>query len=231
MVNFLKHAMLLRTFHKAMKVGDTGLMMNALKFISVWFQGSDNHKYASECLRLIACIKGGIFSTRLAKFFMQNALVNLSGKQDGFIALDMLNEYIVREVKDMIPSNLTPSTENRVRNVWSLLVMEFRELRRVVSAEIGVNIFDHHSSPVCGWKDSVTVANALLTEGIAGERNNNTKMNLYLKGLVSMGKGGGLKQMKSRWLGEEIEDEPDEISETESRGSSEYDDSSGSDSD
>lgn len=231
MVNFLKHALLLRTFHKAMQVGDTGLMMNALKFISVWFQGSDNHKYASECLRLIAFIKGGVFSKRLAKFFMQNTLVNLSGKQDGFIALDMLNEYIVREVKDMIPSNLTPSTDHRVRNVCSLLVMDLREIRRRVSAEIGVNIFDHHSSPVSGWRDSVAVANKLLTEGIAGERNNNTKMNLYLKGQATMGKGAGLKQLKSRWLGEEIDDEPDGIGETESRGSSEYDDSSGSDSD
>ena len=43
---------------------------------------------------------------------MKNAVVNLSGKKNGFIALDMLNEYIVRKVNALISDNLTPSMDN-----------------------------------------------------------------------------------------------------------------------
>ena len=39
--------------------------------------------------RLTACLQGGIWSERLSKFWMENAVVNLSGKENGFIALDM----------------------------------------------------------------------------------------------------------------------------------------------
>ena len=57
---FIKHALLLKTFHTAVKVSDTGLMLNTLKFLSIWFQGSQNYKYAAECFRLTACLQGGI---------------------------------------------------------------------------------------------------------------------------------------------------------------------------
>ena len=43
---------------------------------------------------------------------MKNAVVNLSDKKNDFIALDMLNEYIMWEVKALISDNLTPSTDN-----------------------------------------------------------------------------------------------------------------------
>ena len=233
---FIKHALLLKTFHSAVKVGDTGLMLNALKFLSIWFQGSGNHKYAAECLRLTACLQGGVWSERLSKFWMENAVVNLSGKENGFIALDMLNEYIVREVKALIPDNLTPSTDNRVRNICSLLVMQFREARKHVSKELDVKIFDHHSRRVSPWRDSIAVANRLIAErkhrrpagGAESNRvSQDSKMNLYMYGLAALASGQGITRMKERWLDEddfEVSDNDDD-SDTDGRSWSGCEDS------
>ena len=237
---FIKHALLLKTFHAAVKVGDTGLMLNALKFLSIWFQGSQNYKYAAECLRLTACLKGGVWSERLSKFWMENAVVNLSGKKNGFIALDMMNEYIVREVKALIPDNLTPSSDNRVRNICSLLVMQFREIRKQVSKELDVKIFDHHSQRVTPWRDCIAVANQLIAErihrtpagGIESSRvAEDSNMNLYVNGLEVLASGQGIARMKERWL-EEDDFEPgenDSDSGTEGRSWSGCEDSSDSD--
>ena len=75
---------------------------------------------------------------------MKNAVVNLSGKKNGFIALDILNEYIVREVKALISDNLIPFTDNRVCNIYSLLVMQFQDVWKHVSKELDIKIFDYH---------------------------------------------------------------------------------------
>jgi hypothetical protein len=236
---FIKHALLLKTFHAAVKVGDTGLMLNALKFLSIWFQGSQNYKYAAECLRLTACLEGGIWSDRLSKFWMENMVVNLSGKKSGFIALDMLNEYIVREVKTLIPDNLTPSTDNRVRNICSLLIMKFREIRKHISTELEVKIFDHHSKRVNPWRDSIAVANRLIAERIhrtpAGVESNRVSedsiMNLYVYGLEALASGQGIARMKERWLAQNDFDvgENDDESDTDGRSWSGCEDSSDSD--
>jgi len=50
-------------------------------------------------LRLTAQLRG-MWSDRMRRFWMENCLVNLSGKRKPFMPLDMLNEYIVPEVKD-----------------------------------------------------------------------------------------------------------------------------------
>jgi len=238
---FIKHALLLKTFHAAVRVGDTGLMINALKFLSVWFQGSHNYKYAAECLRLTACLQGGVWSERLSKHYMENgAVVNLSGKQHGFIPLDMLNEHIVREVKAIIPDNLTPSTDNRVRNVCSLLVMNFRDIRKHISTELDVKIFDHHSSRVSPWRDSVAVANKLIAErihrraaeGAEGSRvSEDSIMNLHVHGLAALASGLGIARMKQRWLAEDDFDvgDNDGDSDTDGRSWSGCEDSSDSD--
>lgn len=212
MIVLLKHGLLLLTFHSAMRIGDTGLMINGLKFISVWFQASNNHKYAAECLKLTACLNC-VYSKRLAKFWMENALVNLSGKQGGFMALDAWNEHIVKEVKAMIPDNLTATTSAHARNTCSLLIMNFRDIRKRVAEQVEAKIFDHHSSRVSPWKDAASVANKLLSDKIAerevaadsrGEVLVSSGRNLYFNGLAALASGEGIWKLKNRWI--ELED-------------------------
>jgi hypothetical protein len=220
MIVLLKHGLLLMTFHSAMRIGDTGLMINGMKFISVWFQASNNHKYAAECLKLTACLNG-VYSKRQAKFWMENALVNLSGKQEGFMALDAWNEHIVKEVKGMIPDNLTSVTSAHARNICSLLIMDFRDIRKRVSEELEANIFDHHSSRVSPWRDSAAVANKLLSDKIAEMEVAaesrcqvlvSSGRNLYFNGLAALASGEGIWKLKNRWISSEDYDVKDEDS-------------------
>lgn len=232
MMNFMKHALVLKTFISAVKAGDSGLMINALKFLTIWFQGSGNPKYAKECLRLVACLTGEVWSDDLILFWKQNAIINLSGKRNGFMALDMLNEYVVREVKGMLPNNLTPATDNHVRNVCSLLIMKLRDIRLLVSDQLEINIFDHHSSTVNPWKDITVVANKLLADGIAAGRTKNRSKDslipdIYQTGLGKLSMGNDIAELKTAWLAEEEieidEEDKSDISSDESESGSEAD--------
>ena len=63
------------------------------------------------------------------------------------MALDEFNEYIVREVKEMIANNVTPATDSHLRNTLSLLITLMWDARRKID-ETDANIFDFHSSKV-----------------------------------------------------------------------------------
>ena len=51
---------------------------------------------------------------------METCLITTSGKENSFVALDEFNEYIVREVKEMIANNVTNATDSHLRNTLSL---------------------------------------------------------------------------------------------------------------
>ncbi len=54
---------------------------------------------------------------------METCLVTTSGKENSFMALDEFNEYIVREVKEMIANNVTFITDSHLWNTLLLLII------------------------------------------------------------------------------------------------------------
>jgi hypothetical protein len=94
---FIQQALVLRNLEIACKDGDSGRATNSLAFITQWFQGTEQYNYANETMHLTACLRL-LWSERLRKFWMENCLVNISGRRGNFVPLDMLNEYVVREV-------------------------------------------------------------------------------------------------------------------------------------
>ena len=84
---------------------------------------------------------------------METCLITTSGKENSFVALDEFNEYIVREVKEMIANNVTPATDSHLRNTLSLLITLMWDPRRKIADETDANIFDFHSSKVDSWPD------------------------------------------------------------------------------
>jgi hypothetical protein len=163
---FLQEGLMLRHLTLAMRQGDSGRIINALSYFTVWFQGTAARNYAEETLRLTACLRK-LWSPRLRKFWMENGcVVNISGKREGFVALDMLNEYVVREVKSLISSVVTSQTDEHLRNVLSLLVMVFWDIRRKISEETEMYVFDYHSSKVNSLVESRTVADYILRSAL-----------------------------------------------------------------
>lgn len=207
LILFLQHGLVWRNAILAMRQGDIGRVENSLTYFAIWFQGTGNHNYASETLRLIASIKK-IWSPEFRKFWEENALVNLSGKKEGFIACDMLNEYVVREVKSMMPPNLTPAGDEFLRQTLSPVIMIFKNLRKRMSEQLGVYNEDFHSSRVNPWKDIEVIVNRLLQERVAsmdvGRATGNYMQvaDLFRNGMFELSKGAGIDKLKAKIMDE-----------------------------
>lgn len=233
---FLQHGLIFRNCHLAMRLGDIGRVENSLMYFTPWFQGSGKHNYASETLRLVACLKK-IWSGPFKTFWRENALVNLSGKREGFIACDMLNEYVVREIKEMMHPNITPSGDEFLRNKLSLVVMTFKSLRKRMSELLQINTMDFHSSRVNPWKDVEVIVNKVLAGDIAsmwvdrdGERRWTVVADLYTRGMDELSMGQGIEKLKASILderrgdvGEEAGVDPEAVFDDEDRGGGEGD--------
>src|SRR5436190_19571329 len=111
----------------------------------MWFQDSTKTNYALEKLRLLACLKK-VLSPSLAKFYMENCLINLSEKGQGFMPCDMVIEYVVREIKSLIDPSFSPASDERLRNKISLLVMHLRDWRRNMAKKVEAKNDNNHST-------------------------------------------------------------------------------------
>jgi len=160
---FIQHGMMFRTLDRAIREGDSGRILMCLSYFVVWFQGTKNHNYANETMHLTACMKH-LWSDRLKQFWKQNCVVNLSAKHAGFVALDSLNEYLVGEVKGMMGQSVTPETNERLRNVLSLLVFDFKDIKQKMANESHAEIFDFHFIPRTPWHNVRRIAR-LIVEG------------------------------------------------------------------
>lgn len=126
-------------------------------------------------------------------------MLNLSGKRDGFVTLDMFNEYIVREVKNLIANVVTEETDEHLRNVLSPLVMTFWEIRRKMAEETDANIFDFHSTPVNSWVDIRRIANSILKARLfesPGERDGFYADDHFIKGIHCLANTVSIEKLK-----------------------------------
>jgi hypothetical protein len=121
----MQHGLIFRNFDHAIRRGDSGRALASVSFFTMWFQDTKKTNYALETLRLQACLKR-VWSPEFSRFYMENCLINLSGKSRGFMACDMVNEYVVREVKDLMNPNANSVSDQRLREKISLLVMHLR---------------------------------------------------------------------------------------------------------
>lgn len=225
---FMQQALMLRNLILAMRQGDSGRVLNSLSYFTVWFQATKSKKYAKETLRLTACIRR-LWSEELKVFWMQNCLINMSGKREGFIALDMFNEYIVREVKNLMSDNVTEETDEYLRDVLSPLVMIFWESRRKMAEETESNIFDFHSSPVDSWIEILKIANWNMkgrlypwSDGAGQKQSDSFKApDIFIQGLITLSGTIPITKLKNTLLDgsdcnsfeEEEDDDTDDDSE------------------
>jgi hypothetical protein len=215
MLLFIQQGLMLRHFHLAMRQGDSGRMLNSLIYFTVWFQATTNYNYARVSLRLFANIRGKVWSPRLRKFNMNTMVVNLTGKLRGFQALDEINEYFVREVKDMISDNLTPATDDHLRNTLSLLIMILWEVRKKMAEQMEVRIDDYHSSRSDPWTDVARVARTILNDRLckrSDTRNTDDRctQDFYHEGTNKLAMITPIEKLKDRLRGVEVDQDSDE---------------------
>ena len=168
---FLQHALTFRNFHLTMRQGDSGRVRVSLSYFTVWFQASKKFNYAMECIHLTACLSK-LWSDELVKFWMQNCLINPSGKKDSWMACDYLGEYVVREVKNLMPFNINEATGNTLRNKYSPQIMAFRDARKKMQEETDAPTFSYHSSMVKTRMEVERVVKRLINEQFSKMRLN-----------------------------------------------------------
>ncbi|EIW55822.1 uncharacterized protein TRAVEDRAFT_129435 [Trametes versicolor FP-101664 SS1] len=84
---------------EAMRIGDVGRMEDLLPTLLFRFIGGGNHKYAVEILELLHKLRRE-WPEELRTHIRRHCwLVNLTGKRDGFHAVDLAQEHNIKDIK------------------------------------------------------------------------------------------------------------------------------------
>jgi len=95
---------------------------------------------------------------------MENCLINPSAKKEGWMACDFLGEYVVQEVKSMMPFNINETTGHTLQKTYSPQIMIFQDTRKKMHQELEAPTFGYHSSLVKTHGDVEWIMDR-LTEG------------------------------------------------------------------
>ena len=161
---FIQSGLILRSFGKAMRIGDSGMVIECLSYFTIWYQGSRQTRYAAETMHWMACIKK-LWSPQMKQFWMENAMVNPSGKKEGWMSCDYLGEFIVGQVKKAMHQNSNAPNEKFVFDDVSPLTLHFLNLRRQMMQECDVPYSSSHSTKVETHFDVEQIASYVLKEG------------------------------------------------------------------
>jgi hypothetical protein len=198
----MQHGLVFRNFDHAIRRGDSGRALGSVSFFKMWFQDTNKTNYAVESLRLQACLKK-VWSEQFQRFYMENCLINLSGKSQGFMACDMVNEYVVREVKDHMNPNSNSISEERIREKISLLVMHLREWRRNMAKNVGAKSSNDHSTKSSLARDYWRIGERLFRDDAftkrldrRDEEYDTVVKDLYVDGLIHLANGTRIAKLK-----------------------------------
>jgi hypothetical protein len=150
-----------REFSQAIKCGDSGRIEVCLTYFAIWYQATNKAKYAFEALHLVASLKK-IWTPEFKTHFLENCLVNQSGKKKGWEPVDKANEHLINDIKNIIDPNSTPSRDRHWRNTQSRNVLFYRELRTNIYFGCGAPQYGTHSSKVKAVKDVKRAAEKLM---------------------------------------------------------------------
>ena len=179
-----------------MRNGDSGMVIDCLSYFTVWFQATKKYNYAFETIHLTACIKQ-LWSPEMRQYWMENCLVNPSGKREGWMACDYLGEYIVREVKAMMHHNVNEANSKFLRLTLSPLILNFRNMRKLMTQECDVPFQSQHSSKVDTQFDVRLIARTVLQDQFCQIRPGRTARNaidLHGVGIQKLSTQVGIKK-------------------------------------
>lgn len=78
-------------------MADTGRIMLSLEYITIMFQASGLMNYAQELLELTTSFRYE-WGSELKEMYLNNILVNMSGKVEGWMEIDRFQEHVVSEI-------------------------------------------------------------------------------------------------------------------------------------
>ena len=145
---------------------------------------------------------------------MDNCLVNVSGSPTGFMACDLLGEYIVQEYKLHINKNINHANDLHHRNVYGPQIMTAKMVRDHIYEAVGAVQHYQHSSTVNVQIDVQTITWELLRQRVFFETPGRTNytidngrpideaIDLFGLGVACIATGTHIEAYKKKALGQ-----------------------------
>jgi hypothetical protein len=161
-IRFIQHVRPYLLLKWSIKYADLGLIRQAMRECCVLFQAPSGRKgnYAREMIRYLQLVDSEAVKSEVADYILLNALVNPSGKVDGWYPMDQHLEFINLDIRNGLSDRRSSYDKGEwIRN--NVLNIPFtRELRRGVEATFEATQQGRHpKKPV--HKDIWHVANQL----------------------------------------------------------------------
>ncbi|EJD47436.1 hypothetical protein AURDEDRAFT_163653 [Auricularia subglabra TFB-10046 SS5] len=142
---FLRDALGLQTFERAIKAGRSGHIVLALKWLALMFKAGGHPKYAREMLYLLHHLTH-VWPPKLRDLILSNWLVNPTGHKDGWVALDLMQEHLNFWIKRMYAAHgSNGSTE------WLAMISPCIEVLRSVANQMHATLGSYqgrtHTTP------------------------------------------------------------------------------------
>ena len=101
-VRFLQLVETYKVLKHAIKLTDIGLLSRVLPRICIYFAGGRNKNYLLEMLHFFQLTSTDTCSPELQQAILVNSLVNIRGEQDSHYPIDLDNELLNRELKQLM---------------------------------------------------------------------------------------------------------------------------------
>ena len=201
---FVQHGLLYREFSNAIAIGDIGAIEYCLSYFAIWLQSTDKFNYAMESAHIVACLRK-IWSQDFREFWQDTCLVNSSEKATGYMACDMLCEYLVRELKDLFQHMST----DFLRDVVATQILVFRDIRKNIQRQCHAIDYGQHSTEMNIWQNVRAITSKLLAvhtfqqipgrgSGPISESPKRKAIDLYDAGLIKLSTGAWLEKYKAK---------------------------------
>lgn len=175
-VRFLQLVETYKVLKHAIKLADIGLLSRVLPRICIYFAGGRNKNYLPEMLRFFQLTSTDACSPELQQAILVNSLVNIRGEQDSHYPIDLDNELLNGELKQLMHTrgNSTFNLDSLFR--WSIHMTNYTgPLRAKFEITFGERMSTRHTvkSPAA---DIQSLANAIAEGSIIRRQARRAKM-------------------------------------------------------
>jgi hypothetical protein len=190
---FIRDAEVYMLLHRAIKYADVGLLRYAIDSLIIMFNGSKKHAYTREFLYIKNLIDGHGVDPAVSRMIASLFFVNPSGRRDGFFAIDLANEYLNREIKNVWSTrHHSTLSVNRLAEYCTVDAIFLKPARRALESLWGRRALGKHNRANRGrvlqrmaWNFRITMKR---DDRRAKITNLDWSKDLFLKGYASLDK-------------------------------------------
>jgi hypothetical protein len=143
---FIRDAEVYMLLHRAIKYADIGLLKYAVDSLIFMFNGSKKHAYTREFLYIKNLIDGYGVDPEVSRMIAGLFFVNPSGRRDGFFAIDLANEYLNREIKDVWETRRHSALSvNKLAEYCTVDAIFLKPARRILESMWGRRALGKHN--------------------------------------------------------------------------------------